>query len=717
MYGPPRATALAFGRPEPAIAYATPLAVIGIVTAAILMTVFAGDLVIMNGEVAALSISPELLAGLALVALFTTVAHGIGLTAATLVLVARVDGRRLTVRDAWGRALRRPGSVVLAGVVLLLVAAILLVISVLVPVLPVIGIAAGVALLIVGIILAPLLLAWPLVVTHRLPLPAALAWAWRSPRTFLGQMAEPLGSPRFAVVVTVILSGIAGFVVSWSAGLLPVGWWTPVLAVMLALVPASLTQLLLAAVAVRGVALRTEGALEPSAPDSAPASAGRGGVVAGVAVLIAPAVVAGLLVGVNPWSIPAYAAADVHRVWYSSQIVPWQGGSIMLSRLGGEDSAARVCSGEDCGPEHGMVSILPTAVAPAADGGVISASWYPIEGADDRSGSFELRVTHSSPDELSTWSDDLGDDASDDEKHEAWSGFPGEERVLGGIDSTFRPATSVFTRTNQSLMAVAIDSSGDAPVIASIARPSDSRTATVAVDFCSDADCTESRRTTQEVQWANWSSNSTTLDVAATADGDSAVITLTDRGEDDVDEPLRVMTATAGGDWTTEVLDADVPGPAVTDLDQTHGAQVAMDADGLPMIVFRAVDRSTLRVFSCVDASCGDATVTDIEAETELLHPPALAIDSSGRPLIGTIDAAANVALISCDDATCATRSTAPLLAAAPTDGGFYNSFALALDAHDRPLVAVGLRRAGSEAKPTYSGTVVTCTAARCGVG
>ncbi|MGJ0388525.1 hypothetical protein [Microbacterium sp. CGR1] len=716
MYGPPRAIDLAFGRPAPTIAYEVPLVIVWIVVASILVTVLSGELAIVNNEVAALRAGPGFAVGVAILAVTLAIAQGFGITAATLAVIAASDGRSMTVREAWRGALRRPGSVAIAGLMLLALMGIVLLVTSFAAIMPVVGIVAGIVLLVVGIILAPLLLAWPLVVTRRKSLPAALAWGWRSPRLFRGQMAEPLGNPRLAVVVTIVLTGVIALVVSWLAGLLPAGWWTPSVGAVLAIVPLSVVQLLLAAVSVRGAALRIDEPLLAAASDAeaAPLERRRGTLI-GAAALAVPAVVAALLVAVNPWQIPAYAAADVHRVWNSSQIVSWQGGTVVLSRLGGEDSFARVCAGDNCGPEHEMLSILPTAIAPAADGGVLSASWYPIEGADEQSGSFELRVTHSSPESLATWSESLGDDASDAEKSDGWSGFPGDERVLGGIDSTFRSATSVFNRGNQSLMAVAIDSSGDAPVIASIVRPLESRTATIALDFCADAGCTASERTTQEVQWASWSTNSTTLDVASTGDGGSAVVTLTDRGEDEEDIPLRVLTASPEGEWATSVLDAEVPGDAVTDLDQTHGAQVAIGADGLPVVLFRAVDRSTLRLFSCADASCSTASITDIPAETDLLHTPALAIDSSGRPLIATIDRAVNVALLSCGDAACESRTSIPVLAAAPTDGGFSHGLALAVDDEDRPLIAVGLRRAGSEAKATSSGTVVACTAPRCG--
>ncbi|WP_334152140.1 hypothetical protein [Microbacterium sp.] len=721
IYGPPRAAVLAFGTPEPAIAYAVPLAGAVIVVATIVMTVFAGDLVIANSEVAALRGGPDVLAGVVILAVAVAVAHGFGITAATLAVIARVDGRRLTAGAAWAGAVRRPGSVLLATLVTLGIAALVVgIVGVLIPVLPIAGIAAAIALLPLGIVLAPLLLAWPLIVAGTHSLPSALAAAWRSPRAFQGQAAEPLGSPRLAVSVAVIITGLISVGLGWSGGLLPAGWWTPVVGVALALVPAALTQLLLVAVEVRGMALRVKGPLqvvENTSADPAetaePVRAPRGGVLIGLGVLLVPAIVAGVLIAINPWHVPAYAAADVRRVWKSSEVVHWDGGTAVLSRLAGEDSRAQLCSGAECGPEHEMRSILPSTIAPAADGGLLSAAWNPVEGADSSSGSFELRVTHSSPEALARWSEPLDDDASDAERWEAWHGFPGEERVLGSVDAAFRPAESVTARINESRMAVAIDSSGENPVIASIVRP-ELRDSMLSVDFCDDAECTASSRISMPVQWSLWSTNATTLDIASAPDG-SVVITLVDDIGEEGAIPLRVITATADGEWTTETPDVDVPGESVTDLDATHGAQVAMNADGLPVILFRGVEQNVMRLFTCADASCADVTFTDITPDTELLHAPALAIDATGRPLIGTIDAAVNIALLSCDDAACTSRTSVPLAGVVATGAGFTNGFALSLDDQDRPLAAVGLRHSGATAKDTDSGTVIECTAARCG--
>lgn len=737
MFGPPRAVALAFKEPGPSIASAVPLAITGVVVGVVTATVFAPELVIVNGGVSALGMSTSLLVGIGILTVILAIAHAFALTAATLVIAARVDGRPLPVRDAWAGALRRPGSVTLATVVTLIAAAIAVLLALLIAVQPVAGIAAAIALVLVGIVVAPLVLAWPLVVVRRRSLGSAVASAWRSPREYQGQAAEPLGSPRFAVVFTVVATGILVFLIRLLGGLVPLGWWTPVVGVALAIVPAALVQLLLAAVAVRGAALRVKGPLEASDIDapaaeaspaeaspaevsesarSRPARASRGGAFAGIAVLLVPAVVAGVLIAVNPWHVPAYDVADVPRVWRSSQIVPWQQGAVLLSRLGGEESSASLCEGATCGPAHDMRTILPTAVAPADGGGTLSAAWYPIEGADRRSGSFELRVTHSAPEALARWSHPRDEDAPEDEDSD-WFGFPGEERVLGAVDSTFEGGDSVFARSNESRMAVAIDSSGPTPVIASIVRPADSD-ATLAIDFCADAACTDSTRTTLDLEWALSVTNSTTIDVASIDDGESAAVTLTQREDDDYGTPLRVFTATAEGDWTTETLDSDMPGPADDRaFDDSSGAQVVRGADGLPLVLFRASERAGLRLFTCADAACADAKITDIEPETDLLAAPALAVDESGRPLIGTFDREQNIALLSCDDVACSDRTLVPLAAVAPTDAGFSHGFALSIDDEGRPLVAVGMRRAGSTAKETFNGTVIACTASRCGAG
>lgn len=365
-----------------------------------------------------------------------------------------------------------------------------------------------------------------------------------------------------------------------------------------------------------------------------------------------------------------------------------------------------------------MRAILPTAIAPAADGGLLSASWYPVEGADDRTGGFELRATHSTPDALRTWAEPLPSGLTDDEVSEAardLEGLPGEERILGGIDSTFRSGSTVFARSNEGLLAVAIDTDGDRPVIASVARPLESLEATVAFDFCSDAACTSSERVTLPLVWGSGYSNQTSIDVALAADGRTAVATLADGASDDGTVPLRVLTATPDGDTTIETLDSDVPGAPVTTFDDDDGAQMELGSDGLPVVLYRAEDHATLRVFTCGDLSCADPSVVDIAPQSELLTAPALAIDSTGRPLIGVIDGTASVGLLSCDDATCATQTMVPLVGIVPTDLTPYEALSISLDAEDRPILASGVQRTGSTGKATWSGTILSCTAARCG--
>lgn len=723
VYGPPRAAHLAFAAPQPLVAYAVPLVVAAIVAALVALTVLADRLSFANGEIVPLRSGSgfEATAGAGLLLLAIIVAHAFGSTAATLVLLARADGRSLSARAAWAGALRRPGSITLAVVVALLLSAAAVGISaVLLPLSPVAGVAALVVLVVIAMVTAPLLLAWPLIVGGRERFGAALRWAWRSTHAVVSPSAEPFRSPRVAVVSTVLLTGLVMVGLTLLGGLLPVGWWTPIASVALALVPAALSQVLLAAVVVRGVALRQEDvALAPLVSDPAPAGVvTRGGLAWGLAVLLVPAVVAGVLVSANPWRVPSYSVADVPQVWQSSQIVPWADGTAVLSRLGGESSGVRLCSGATCTPETEMRSILPTAIAPDENGGILSASWYPIEGPDDRSGRFELRTTYSSPDALREWAQPLPSGLTDDEVEDVlWDkrGMPGDERVLGGIDSVFEPGDSVFARSNQGLLGIAIDASGEFPVIASVARPRESIDAVVSLDFCSDAECTESVQTTIPVRWGYGGSNSTSIDVALAPDGRTAVVSLADGESRDDFVPLRVLTATADGESTIETPDTEMPGDPA-DFDYSHGTQIEIGADGLPVVLYRAPGHPTLRLFSCTDLSCAANSIVDIDPPTDvILSSPSLVIDSTGRPLIGVIDETASVALLSCDDAACTTRTPVRLVGAVVTELGDGEAFALSLDAQDRPLLAVGVQREGSTKKATWSGTILECTAARCG--
>lgn len=726
MYGPPRAAHLAFGAPQPLIAYAVPFVAVAIVAALIAMTALAGVLSIGNGEIVPLrnDSGSTLLVGAGLLALALVIAHAYGITAATLVLLARSDGRALSARDAWVGAARRPWSVALAAVVSAAITVIVAgITTVLLPVFPLAGVAALLVLVVIVIVTAPLLLAWPQVVAARKPLGAALGWAWRSTHMIVSPSAEPFRSPRVAIVSTVLLTGLVTAGLTTLGGLLPVGWWTPVVGTALSLVPTALAQVLLAGVLVRGVALREEGvAIAPLVADVEPTSAAaraprHGGPLWGIAVLLVPALLAGMLVWANPWRVPSYAVTDVPQVWPSSQIAPWADGTAVLSRLGGESSGVRLCSGATCIPETEMRSILPTAIAPAGNGGILSASWYPIEGPDDRSGRFELRTTYSSPDALREWAQPLPSGLTDDEVEDVlWDkrGMPGDERVLGGIDSVFEPADSVFARSNQGLLGVAIDGSGEFPVIASVARPRESIDAVVSIDFCSNAECTESVQTTIPVMWGYGGSNSTSIDVALAPDGRTAVVSLADGESRDEFVPLRVLTATADGESTIETPDAEIPGDP-SDFDYAYGGQVEIGADGLPVVLYRAPGHPTLRLFSCSDLSCAGGSTTDIDPPSDVLSSPTLAIDSTGRPLIGVIDETASVALLSCDDAACTSQAVVRLAGAVPTDLGTGEGFALSLDAEDRPLLAVGVQREGSTKKATWSGTVLECAAPRCG--
>ncbi|MFK3835390.1 hypothetical protein [Microbacterium sp. NPDC087868] len=726
VFGPARAVSLAFGDPSPLLAYAVPSALAAAVAGGVATTVAADDLSIVNHAPALVAASPSEFVGAAAFTVVLALAQAFGLTAATSALLARVDGRRLSARAAWARAARRPGAVAIAAAVSLVAASVLLLVSILLSVQPVLGIVAAIVLLIAVIVLAPLALAWPLLVAGTHPIGAALAAGWRSPRAFQGRAAEPLGSPRFALVFTAVSTGIIVLVIGWLASTLPPGWWTPVVTAGLALVSTAVVQVLLSAVAVRGAALRSDAPLTPDegavGAERSPARTGRGGMLPGVAVLLAPAVFAGALVALNPWQVPAFAAADVHRVWTSPQIVGWQGGSVLLSRLGGEDATVRACDDDACGPVREMASILPSAIASAADGGVLSASWIPVEGADDSSGSFELRVTHSSTEQLAEWSTMSGASGSDDAPER---GLPGEVRTLSSVEAVFEGGDSVFARSNESRMAVAVDSRGALPVIASVIRPPGSGDdATLALDFCADAECSSSDRTELSIEWALSTTNATTLDVVGAEDGESAAVTLVQREADGYGSPLRLLTATVDGAWTVETLDAsggDATGGDATadqaqhDFDFAYGAQVERGADGSPVILSRARGSDVLRLFSCADEVCADAVVTEVAQHLAFLHIPAFVIDASGRPLIGTIDRDANVALVSCDDEACRDRTAVPLTGLAPSGAGSTGGFALSVDDRDRPLLAVGARRSASTAPGSFEGTILTCAAARCG--
>jgi hypothetical protein len=147
--------------------------------------------------------------------------------------------------------------------------------------------------------------------------------------------------------------------------------------------------------------------------------------------------------------------------------------------------------------------------------------------------------------------------------------------------------------------------------------------------------------------------------------------------------------------------------------DYAAGLAVELRPDGLATMLWRLPTQRDLWLTSCRDERCDDWSVVKIDPGlSELRSGPsaALAIDSTGRPLVAVATPDSTLALIDCLDAECEELVRTELVNLT----WFGAAIGLALD-DDRPvLIADGLSPVLSIPKGIPS-QVVRCLDPRCG--
>ncbi|MBF4635635.1 hypothetical protein ITJ38_14575 [Agreia pratensis] len=752
MYGPPRAWALVFLSPSPLLTYGVPVIFAAVVATVVGLTIVPNEaVVIVNGNLTQLTSSTAGLVAAVVAAVLLCAGHAFGITAATHSLIANTTDSSLPARAAWGRAARRPGLVVLAfvGALALFVAAVAA--SVALAIAPLWAIGGLVLALIVLIVVAPLLLAWPQLVLRSASWGQALARGWRSGKVVVSGRAEDR-TPRVNLIITTVVVGGLGVGLRLLAGLMPQSLLSAMVAVALGIVVPAVFVLVLSAVAVRAVVVREESrvriATQPIVPMSAPSwaekesDAGtRGGALVGLAVLLVPALLAAPLALVNPWGFASYSAVTMPTIEDSASIVPVgdDGTAVLSANVGYDRFSMRLCKGASCSPISTLSSYLSTDTVETDDGGLLTAQWMFVGDEEDTADNrFELDAVSTSADELRRWDDTnrSGGPSS--------SIPPGDRTTVATLDSTFSEDDEADARTVTDRSAVAVSNDGEYPVIAAVARRTGGPPeATMWIVFCDDDACSSATTKTTQLEWIGGSPSSASIDLVVTEDG-TAVVTLADREDSRSPEPipaLRVFSAKADG------AEFRVEAPLLADItetdearysgyDETFGARIELGADGLPVLLSRPEGSSELRLISCADASCASAGTRDLTGFDSWSRTPAFAIDESGRPLIAVADKRrASLDLIDCLDAACSdleSRSIAKL--ALDDDLSSTEALALSLDSRGNPIIAVGDRLAGDvrtdvdtfdyepgEARPPrndqrWAGTVLNCSDARCGL-
>lgn len=727
LFGPPPAGALAFSGTAPAIAFAVPVVVSALLAGLVVVVLGGrGAPAIVNGSFSTVDPGPTWLAVVVTAGALLVLGNAFGITAATIAMVGAVGSARAasSARGVWRAAARRAPAVLLAFLVTALVLLIAVAATVATAVSPWLALAITLLVFVALVVAAPLLMAWPQIAVGGTTWRTAFANAWRTRDVQQSPDVEVFRSPRRALVTTGLVLGVVHVGLAALVGVQSPSVVTAVLSAAISFLVPGATVLLLIAIAVRGAAVRstsvwwTAPAAAPvpvpaAAAGSAEASPGRlrGGAFVGLATLLVPAIVLVPTVLANPFGFTSYSAAQTPQIWRGAAVTEVGADTVALSGLGGEGAQVDRCSGATCDPSLEPASILGTAIAGLPDGAMITAQWRPVEGSGSGSDRFELDVVHSTPAQLHRW-------ATGPATH-GFSTPNGTRTSVAGFDVAFRSGESVFARSNATLTAAAVATTGEHPVVAGIVRGVSGARAQLSITFCDDDLCSTSITKRVSLDWVPTLSASGTLGITVTKSG-TAVVSLVDSGRDLELPKLRIVSTTVAGEPRVETPDITTGKADSSTFDMTDGAQIGLGTRDRPIVLYRPAGSTTQQLISCDDAACGASTVVDLDLPGADQQPPAVVVDDTGRPLIAVRNTdRQSIDLVSCLDRTCSTTRTSTIARYVPDerseDGG---GFAMGLTADQAPVLAVGDRRVGAgSAHPTWDGSVISCTERRCGVG
>lgn len=707
----PGVFAIAWGRPI--LAYAVPMVLAAVLTGAAALLLPAREgLRAVNGTFVSLAPLAEQAAVWIVALVLILLAHAFGITAATALMNEAYERRGGTVLSAWRVALRRWPAVLLAMAGAFLSILLVLAFALGAVLQPVAAIIAAAVVLILLLVAAPLLAAWPRIVAGDSPWRSTLAWAWRSRSNPL--LPGESGTVRGALFW--LLAGTA--VVRWLTGLL-IGL-LPATAASIAsmacdwLIPSAIA-LLMTAILVRTAGLRSEEPLTTLVPD---ASAPRrlAPALVGLTLLVMPALALGAVYATSAFGITTYSASQNDRMSPKSTVLPLgRGGerAALLSQYPGSDTSLDYCEDQACGTGDLATSILATDAATLPDGSLMVAQWIPR--AQDAGGParFELHAVHVEPGPIRHLPD-----------------VPAGSKTLrpGGDRSTLftfeapEIGEHIYLRDNTWLTETAVDLIGDKPVIAAIVADGfHAKEAELAFLFCDDASCTSATAQTTHLPWKAMYSASG-FDLVASPDG-TAAVAIAQRPEEGR-APLQVVTATRSTAPHIEQLDVAPTSPDQwkSHLSDTYwGVDAQIGADGHPVLLYRPAHDSQLALYTCTDTACAQSQRTDIDSDVlgsgAAFYPPSFIIDSTGRPLIGTVNAQnRTLTAVSCLDTRCAKTRSHALAELRMATNGAETPLAMNLDPAGNPLIAVGypLRDLpGGDLK--QHATVISCRTARCG--
>lgn len=728
QYGPPVVPVIAWGGGRAVLAFAVPAAAGALLAgAALLGGARSGRVVLANGAFAAVESSAVSVVVLVAGAVLAVAGFGFGVTASTAVMIARADEEALGTRQAWRWTFRHRRLVIESA----LTASVAVVVGAAVVRLwqdagwPA-GVAVTALLAVAAVVAAPLLLGWVLVVAG-VPRGEAVRRAWASGRVVVRGGHEVTATPRRALVGAASVTLVLGIGVWLLVRLLPASAVRSSLTVAWCCVAVTLLVVVVVAIAVRGAAARAAGGRL-----RAPVVAGRAvrprrlrDGVAGLGVLLVPALVFAVLVMSNPFGMVQYSVAAVNTRYLEDGDVAEVGDrTAVVSMPGTPPSRLRVCARAQCSVGTSLTPRdLSAAAGAAGDGGLLTAQWRP-RFADDTAQRFELQVVHSRPDQVDPpeapkkngWPSGRRAEspAAEDERDVEWPA--GRRTTLASVQVVDNG------QSNHGVTDVAVAARGGRPVIAGIARSGepDARSHLFAV-FCQEPSCV--RHTVRHVAlpWIPpyWDQG---VDLAVAPDG-TAVISLVSETDRRLPQLPSLRVVTAHPDRVETVV-RDLPGgfpPGATarSYEAAPDARVAVGRDGNPVLLGRTRGVDAQRLTFCSDVSCSASTYTDIAPASSSKAPPAFVIDRSGRPLLAIRDDERGVVgLVSCRDARCRSHHEVTVARFEPpgriSDGS--STLAIGLTADDVPmLVASVVPDDPDDRDKDPVGFVIRCDRARCG--
>jgi hypothetical protein len=695
----------AFASPAALVAYAVPLAVVSVLSViAIVAAIPADTVVYANNSLQFVDVNVgRVLAVMVPLVLLAIAAHAFASAAAQLLITAHLISRPLSVVQAWRRSVQLLPRLLPVAALLTFVVGVecaLAFIAVLV------GLPAwlGIALLVVLLALSyPLVYIFSIAVLR--PLPARSAW---HEMRAVGRTLKAVGRlARIPVAIPLALGVGVGaalrFAETYTAATL-----IATTAFGIATTAASIVAIVAAIAVVSRLTL--EGLSRQDAPQTIqlPAEATAPGRTplkwaAAIVALALPWSMIAASIALNPTNISTTSVGEMGDLAPNAKTVDIGSGTLITRSEEYSVVSLATCDQGRCTPAVRVDWYgYGKAMAPQRNGGALTARWV-VEDPKDGKETWTLEVARVSAAELQAG---VGTRSRDS--------FDPDPVVIDSVTVVDFGGDQFDAERDIDL---AIDNSGDAPVIASLSSLGSEHGAesVVSVYRCVDAECSSATKQSMPVRSDHASLNASGIDLAVGDDG-TAFVALSEYqtgDSSDQDDTGLIVIPVTGEPSITTVID----GPEFehgSTRDDWGGSQLVLTGDGNPAVLYRLKFAGTFQLLLCADQRCTTSTTEQVPGLTSADFFPALTVDDTGRPLIATYSAnEKSVLVVSCTDALCTDFETRVVAAASQYA---LSALAIEVDSRGLPIVTIAdnLIR-DDDVTLGDPARVVLCEQARCG--